>query len=399
MYGRAVAKREPGRERRPRPGARGERGRQALLEPEHLRAGAERPAERRDHRRAVQPPAARGGRDHVAPAVDRVQVHGVAARRLAATGRHEGADDGRQPAETGHVVVRGVLGHERPPLVVVLAREQALERRLRARRVAVEGVAIGERELGALGDHVHELLIGELGEVIAGEQRELLQADRTRSPRQRLADGQPAVLERGDGLDGGAPGREVVRGQQAILLGDETVDLCRDEPLVEGSARPLDPVLARAAARLVGDAAIRGGENRVAKERADLGRRQVELARGRARSRAAPRCARSWHGCRRRAGNPARRSRSRTRGRPRRARCRTARGAGASRRTLPARRRRARPSRARARDRGPGSARSWRRRARHPGRRGRAPHRVPPTRRPPGPRRRGRSGAARRPAA
>ena len=44
-----VAKREPGAERRARPRTRPQRRRQPLLEPEHLRARAERPAERGDH--------------------------------------------------------------------------------------------------------------------------------------------------------------------------------------------------------------------------------------------------------------------------------------------------------------------------------------------------------------
>ena len=87
----AVAQHEARRERRPRPLARRERRRETLLEPEHLRAGAERPAERRDHRRALQPAAARRRRDQVAEPVGDVEVHGVAARRLAGAERRRGA--------------------------------------------------------------------------------------------------------------------------------------------------------------------------------------------------------------------------------------------------------------------------------------------------------------------
>ena len=46
----AVAKRKAGRERRPRPRARPQRRGQPFLEPEHLRARPERPAERGNHR-------------------------------------------------------------------------------------------------------------------------------------------------------------------------------------------------------------------------------------------------------------------------------------------------------------------------------------------------------------
>ena len=79
----AAAQHEPRRERRPRPRARHERRREPLLEPEHLRARAERPAERRDRRRALEPAAGRRRREEVAEPVGDVEVHGVAARRLA----------------------------------------------------------------------------------------------------------------------------------------------------------------------------------------------------------------------------------------------------------------------------------------------------------------------------
>src|SRR5207253_7517561 len=72
--GIAPAKRQRGGERRARPLARLERVRQTLLEPEHLRARAERKAELGDDRRAPEP-AARGRRRYeVAPAVGDVDV-------------------------------------------------------------------------------------------------------------------------------------------------------------------------------------------------------------------------------------------------------------------------------------------------------------------------------------
>ena len=57
-----------------------QRGRQSLVEPEHLGPAAEAEAELGDGRRALQPATARRRRDHVAPAVDDVDVAGVAAR-------------------------------------------------------------------------------------------------------------------------------------------------------------------------------------------------------------------------------------------------------------------------------------------------------------------------------
>ena len=97
--------------RRARPGESVVRGRlpgregraAAPLQPEHLRARPERPAERRDGRRGVQPAAARRGRDDVPQAVGDVDVHGVAACRLSCTGRGCRRVHGRQPPEAGLV--------------------------------------------------------------------------------------------------------------------------------------------------------------------------------------------------------------------------------------------------------------------------------------------------------
>ena len=108
----------------------------------------------------------------------------------------------------GPVLAGRLLADQRAALVVVLRREQRLERHVLG--VAVERVAVGERELRALRDDVDELGRRELGEVEALEQRELLEPDGPGRPRQRLADGQPAVLERGDRLERRAPPRQVV---------------------------------------------------------------------------------------------------------------------------------------------------------------------------------------------
>ena len=88
----------------------GERRRQALLEPEHLRARAERPAERGDHGRALEPAAARRCREDVPEPVRDVEVHGSPAlgspRPTVATAR-----GCWEPSESGSVV----LGRPRRP--------------------------------------------------------------------------------------------------------------------------------------------------------------------------------------------------------------------------------------------------------------------------------------------
>ena len=88
--------------------------------------------------------------------------------------------DARKAAEAGPVLGRRLLADQRPALARVLLREQDVETHVRA--VAVERVAIGERELRALGDDVDELGLGELREVVAAQERELLERDRACRP-------------------------------------------------------------------------------------------------------------------------------------------------------------------------------------------------------------------------
>src|SRR3546814_13630584 len=72
------------------------RSRQPFFEPEHLRPGGGRKAEARHHRARLEPAAARGGGDHVPPAVDDIDVAGVAAHDSGRFGqRLTGLGDGR----------------------------------------------------------------------------------------------------------------------------------------------------------------------------------------------------------------------------------------------------------------------------------------------------------------
>ena len=177
----AVAERERGRERRPRPLAGRERGRQAVLEPEHLRARAERPAELGITGELCSHPARRR-RDEIAEAVGDVEMHRVpgahGAGRLAGAETLRSRDERRQPAAAGPELGRRVVVHEPAALVVVLGRQEPRERDVDEGRVAVEGLTVGEGELRALRDHVDVLGVREFREVESLEQRELLQEDR-----------------------------------------------------------------------------------------------------------------------------------------------------------------------------------------------------------------------------
>ena len=190
----AAAQHEPGRERRARSRARLERRRQTLLEPEHLRARAERPAERRDHRRALQPAARRRRREEVAEAVGDVEVHGVAARRLSDAQWHRVT---RRVVASGGGRARGAAPSDASSSTSVRRSSlYSVESSVSSGTGSAspyERVAVGERELRALRDDMDELLLAHVRDVEAGEQRELLQADRALAPRPGLAHGQAAV--------------------------------------------------------------------------------------------------------------------------------------------------------------------------------------------------------------
>ncbi len=108
--GFAVLERERRRQCAARAPAGFEARRQPLLEPEHLHPRAEAEAQFGDHRRALQPAAARGRRHHVAPAVDHIDMAGVAGHRAMAADRgfahpayrrlaDAGAEGGFEPAD------------------------------------------------------------------------------------------------------------------------------------------------------------------------------------------------------------------------------------------------------------------------------------------------------------
>ena len=85
--------------------------------------------------------------------------------------RHGRVVNPREPPEAGPVLLRGLLADERAPFVRVLVGKEDVEPYV---SVAVECVAVRESQLGALGHDVHELGLGERGEVESLEQRKLL---------------------------------------------------------------------------------------------------------------------------------------------------------------------------------------------------------------------------------
>src|SRR5438552_17473212 len=147
--------------------------------------------------------------------------------------------------------------------------------------ITVIRVAIGERELRALGDDVDELRLGHVRHVESGQERELLQADRALPPGAGLAHLDVAVREGRGRFERRLPFGQVLSGHEATALAREAVDLLGDEALVEGAARALDLLLARAAAGLVEQSLPRRGESRIAEGRPRRRRREVQRRRPR----------------------------------------------------------------------------------------------------------------------
>ena len=207
--------------------------------------------------------------------------------------RGERRQPGRRPTgRPGNQLRRSGLPHQAPPLVGVAGRQQRGDRDIGEGRIAVPGLPVGERQLGAL-DHGVDVLGGlHRRQLEARQQRELLQEDRALAPGLRLADGQARVLQGERGLGPRLPRGEVVVAEQAAVappgpvqhLGDVEVagERLGHEPLVEHPPGGLDLLVpvSRGGFGLVEDALVGGGQPRVTEpgpRRGHLPARQVHL--------------------------------------------------------------------------------------------------------------------------
>ena len=313
---------------RARPLPRCQARREAFLEPEHLRARAQAEAELRDHRRALQPASARHGRDHVAPAVDHVDVHGVVGDdapsgkvRLArprrgeparlARARRGGRARGDRDAADGTWQARlaragrtraqlegGFSAHQAAARGVVALAEQYRHRHLAEVGVAVPGLAIGKGELGALDDGVQELraLRPHCREIEAGEEGELLEEDRALAPRAGLGHAIAVIVVAERRLVARLEARQVVRREHALVAAPgavehlvraaEALDRLGDEAAIVRRARGLDllDAIPTCSLRFLEDALVGVGKAWVLEEAAGRWRlAALEIDRGRAR--------------------------------------------------------------------------------------------------------------------
>ena len=235
QHGLPVAVHHRRAQRGTRSPARCERRGETFLQPEHLQAGAQREAQLRDRRRTLQPAAARGSGDHVAPAVDNVHVAGVAPghpvrlhRRLAGRGvRPVRAPDGTGPDVRRQAGLRPV-GAPRPqlprcpvadqgcPLSRVLPGEQRLGRHVRA--VAVPRLTVGEGELQRLDlgvDAGRGPRVVRAGVAEGVEDGQRLQQHRALAPEACLRHRVAVPVEGHRFLPGGRVGGHVVAGDES----------------------------------------------------------------------------------------------------------------------------------------------------------------------------------------
>ena len=146
------------------------------LQPEHLAARAQAEAELRNDRRALQPAAARRRRDHVAPAVDHVEVAGVAGRRMPGPAPRSArrclrAPEFAFPAAPAITGLGAIAGDASGPQLErgFCADQLAAARRCRRATssvshrhfdeigIAVVRLSVGEGELGAFDDGMDEI--------------------------------------------------------------------------------------------------------------------------------------------------------------------------------------------------------------------------------------------------
>ena len=213
-----------------------------------------------------------------------------AAEKSANAVRYGGMTGVRPPGEPGRSspTASAPINARRSPRV--RRREQVGQRHVRV--VAVEGLPVGERELGALDHPVDQLGAAGRRQVAVAEQGQLLQQHRPLAPGRRLGHGQPAPVEGDRRLPARPPAGQVVAGEQAGVraagvvhprLGGERVDRLRDEPLVPGPARGLQLSLPVGAGRLsLGQQPpVRLGQRRLAQPLARRRCRQPAVGRGR----------------------------------------------------------------------------------------------------------------------
>ena len=153
-----------------------------LVEVEHLAARAEREAEPLDHGRRADPAAAGRRREEIAPAIDGVDVGGIAgddAASVSASRRRDRAR--RRDAARGWPAARSISSRRS---AAYSSDSSQPDRHGGELGIAVVALAVGEGELGALEVHVQVLggVVAERAQVEAFEKPQLLQQDRTLAP-------------------------------------------------------------------------------------------------------------------------------------------------------------------------------------------------------------------------
>src|SRR5690606_30050392 len=254
---------------------------QTLVHPGHLQPGADRKAERRDDRTGRQPAARRRGRDHVAVAINDVDVAGVADKYLAFGPflyRRQGDEGGFANAESRVSLAEGALGdrevgqarveaqraaraelarrrvaHQLPAVTQVLVGKQRhLRLAVGVRGVAIPGEAVSHGQFGGFGDAVYEA--GRVRVVIlepgVTQHAQLLEKYGALAPEAALGHGVTAEVEGERIFNTRLPVFHVFVAQQAavefaravagFLVAVVGVDLARHKALVPAAQRGVD---------------------------------------------------------------------------------------------------------------------------------------------------------------
>jgi hypothetical protein len=305
--GLAVAGDERRRERGARTASRSERRGQSFFHPEHLAARGHVEAQSRNRGRCLEPAARRRRRHHVAPAIDDIEMHGVAAQlgqrrergfalteaaRLLAARVGEDFRGARlaveQIARTEFERCAARIDLPAARIVIGVAQKR-VHRHVGEVRVAVEDVAVRERELRAFDDRVDEVRSQRVHarEIEALQQSQLLQEHRALAPRSRLVNHEAFVFVRDGVFVGRLPAREIGCIQQpAITLArriehvgraEVLIDRIRNEAAIERKTRALALLSAVAArVRFAQDALVGFRDGRIREQ--TIGSRRFAVA-------------------------------------------------------------------------------------------------------------------------
>ena len=221
----------------------------ARVEEEGLDPGAQRETKAVNHWRRRNPGPAGGKRGHIALGVDHRHVHGP--RSPVASGKHLLALQQRHPGMgvARPLVVRGVVGvNQDTTLGCIRFGQQAVQRDIDKFRVAVILFAVGKGQLQTLGHGMDIVgaVMAQAAQVIALQERQLLQKHRPLAPRAALIHLVATVGIRDRLFDRGPKRGQILGSDQPAVGFAVFLDNLRDFSPIKGVPGCLQPGLTAA---------------------------------------------------------------------------------------------------------------------------------------------------------